>query len=254
VIEDGKTGIESDVGFGRRNDAVVARERVRVAKERRVSVADLGPEINELSDTSPELQLEIVEPVESGLDEPVALEPAEGLPLELGRLSEERVHVSPRHGLERFVLLAEAKVGLVHVDVVIAARRVSIVQIEEVDFDPARDVPREVDVEEHRGLADLDRGAGRNRAELDRAPPLGDELRRERRPGKAVVLGPSVVALDLSRDAELDAGGLFERLLLFLGERERGQGGERKGEVEGAHPITVKYRSRSVKERPTQLW
>ena len=229
VIQNREARFESDVGVRGKLDAVISRERVRVAKEGRVATAELSTKVDVASETSAHLELNVVETIERRCDEPIALEAPDQLALELGSLPEQGVEMAPRERLERLVLGAETEIGLFHVDVPVRARRVAVVDVDEIDPDAPEDGAGKVALEKYCRAAQFEGRARRDRAQRDVVAPSRREVGRKKREDELVIFGPSIMCIDLAGYAKVDAFWLFERLLVIV-LREKVPKSRKKGE------------------------
>ena len=114
--------------------AVVAGERVRIAQEDRIAGRAPHLDVEVPAEADAQLAAGLLETVEGGGDQAVALEVAVVLALELGDLAELDVDPAPRRQGRGLGLAAEAHPRFVDVDRLAGGRRVAVVEVDQVDL------------------------------------------------------------------------------------------------------------------------
>src|SRR4051794_636573 len=209
VVEDVDAAVEvpgGDRGFAARR-AVVAREGVRIAQEDRVAGGapqlqiQMGPQVDA------QLGARLLEAVEGGRDQAVALEVAVVLPLELGDLAHLEIDPAARRQGGRIGLAAETDPRFIDVGLLAGGRGVAVVEVDEVELAVDGEEVPPADVGEQGDLREFEVRPG-----VDRLLEDGDALDRERRL-EAVVLAVPVVGPDLQAEPVLPPRSLRRRLL-----------------------------------------
>ena len=172
-----------------------------------------------------ELGAGLLEAVEGGRDQAIALEVAVVLPLELGDLAELEIDPAPRRQGGRLGLAAKADPGLVDVDLVAGRRRVAVVEVDEVELAVGGEQAAPAGGREQRHIRELEVGAGVDRFleafHLAHRQHGGFEREGDR---ETVLLAVPVVRPRLQAEPERPPR-LYRRLLRLLRGRGRAQRG-----------------------------
>ncbi len=156
-----KLGVRVLPQQGRR--AVVAGQRVRVADEDRVPLGGRELHVEVAAEVEPQLGAGVLQAVEGGRDQAVALQVAVVLALELGDLADLQIDPAPRRQSRGLGLDAEADPRLVHVHLLVAGGGVAVVEVDEVDLAVGRQAVAPDRVHEQGHVRDLEVGAGVDR-------------------------------------------------------------------------------------------
>ena len=210
VVEDDDAALQVRIGVRLQEDrgAVVAGERVRIAHEDRVAGRIRAAQIEVAAEVGAHLDADVLQAVEGGRHQAVALQVAVVLPLELAEFADLDVEAGAGRQHRVLGLAAEADPRLVDVELARRRGRVALVEVQEVDLGVRleRLAPDAVQVE--RDVRQLDVRAGVDRLLED--PGLARrQLRRGEgeADGEAVVRAVAEVRLRLQSPLETRLGG-----------------------------------------------
>src|SRR5439155_16766122 len=133
-----------------------------ITEENRIDGGELSAPVNLIGKISAELQLQILEAIERCFGESVAFQIPFRLSFKLRGFAEKHIKSIAGCIFQEFVAMTKFDPRFFHVDGLICADRIPIVQINEVDAYSSRNSCRGLYIQNERCNADFKRGAGRN--------------------------------------------------------------------------------------------